>query len=236
MSDDLNITDASPAVNDALTAEPAVENTSTFESLLPSAEIAPESAATTVSRQEYEQLANKLQAAEKWKQDAMRFFNGNPIEGNQNPLAQLSDQQLAQLMLQNPKEYGAMVANQAVQMVEQQAKNQALLQEYRGKYPDMLPFEGYILNDAANLAQDAMRRGEPISDQQAVDAAISAFKSKIGNAKQQAQGQALQREALKLDVRGSQPLPKLDAETIWSMPQEAFDELDRQLKRQLYKY
>lgn len=122
------------------------------------------------------------------------------------------------------------------EMLYQQAETQAMVSEYRGKHPELVPFEHYILEDAALLYERAQTQGKAISDRQAVETAIAQFKAKLGAANPPAanQGQAMKRVAMRLDVSGSQPKTLPNAEAIWNMSSDEFANFERQVNQNLY--
>ena len=126
--------------------------------------------------EEFQTLKQELEAQKAWKEQAARFFGGDPTAGN-------SQEQTAQFLQQfatNPNETLAQVVQrQIAEQLATQAAAQQLRQEYSQKYPHLVPFADEIFQTAQQVYQNAMATGKSVSDRQALDEAAKAWEQKV---------------------------------------------------------
>lgn len=167
-------------------------------------------------KKEMDTLRNQNQDLVEWKENASKFFGGNP---NQDP-----NEQWAETVL-DPNRLGGFVE----QRIAAQTAKQQLESEYEKKYPELLPFREYILNDAAMIARnDAGQK----TDQEYIDQAINHFQSKLQQTN--SQGRRLSEQALSMDTGRSSVSPsrKLDFE---NMSDEEFHKVREKLTKQAWQ-
>lgn len=211
--------------------EPSVETPPTNE---PAQEPPP---SFSVSPDEWQATQAKLQAMERWKQDAARFFGGgqNEVPINQQP----NKEELLAQFVQDPNAVLGGITQQAVQLAAQQMQNEALINEYRSKNPDLVPYEKYVSVEVNEAMAAAAQEGKYLSPKDALEAGIASFRSKFQSGMDQAakqnQAQEMGKNLLKLDLGSpTPPAGKLTPEQIWSMPQEQFEALEQRFNRQHY--
>ena len=100
----------------------------------------------------------------------------------------------------------------------------------------MLPFEQYLMQDAATAIRAARQEGKSLGLDEAIEQAVETFKNRVGSFQEKAQNQVRQRAVMKLDVGGSQPPPKVDADKIWKMSNDEFHAFEKQINKKLYGY
>ena len=78
-----------------------------------------------------EQMKMRLEASEKWRQDALKLITQNINQ--QHAAAGMNNPQLQRLMQENPAQYAEVVRRQAMDSVNQQVAEQAILKRIPDK-------------------------------------------------------------------------------------------------------
>lgn len=164
----------------------------------------------TVSVEQFNDLQQRLEASERWKQDFGRMVAQNtgvlPPEQNQ----QTRESILADL-IQNPLQFQQQTIAEATRLARQEMEQQAIIQDRRAKHPELAAMEPFI--DWQAVMQQAgqqfyQKNNRQPSFAEVIDASIELMKPTFQGLSQssqsQQQGAAATRMAMNLNLTGGQ--------------------------------
>lgn len=182
-----------------------------------------------VPRSEFDAISNQLRAEAQWKKDLANFIAGN----NQQETG-LTDADIHQMFLDKPLDFTHQITNQAVQQavatVSQQFEANQVINEYKQKYPNLVPFEeeiGLYVNKVQQIAQSQNRQ---LGMRETLDQAINLFTQKFGPVLGQAATGDVKNLAMKLDVGRPMTSQSNQKPNISQMSDEEFRAYDAQIR------